>query len=335
MNHNQVAHRFAHQNYSRNGGLTGPRMFAENGTLYSHGRHFAIARHTGNPTFPVLFTDRGYSVRTARHITLARRAFHGRTLFFCHDPSRTVGSVLSDCWSALECDTLPALEKLRREVAELESRISARAAKGQPESPTLSTRLEDRRGSEAHKAREIQERIAELERFRGAFNLKVTDYGKTAESVRRVFLKSDLSTVSATMAKRASDYAAKVARAQRAEEKRRAKENAEAMEAWLAGENVRVYSPAGSPARLRVKDKRVQTSQGAEVTCRSALALFALASRVKARGEIWECPPETEHKVDGYPVRRIDSAGNVVIGCHSLEWQEMARIETACREALA
>lgn len=53
-------------------------MFIEGNTIYSYGRHFPIATRVG--TTKVLFTSKGYSVTTARHKGLVKRALLNKGL---------------------------------------------------------------------------------------------------------------------------------------------------------------------------------------------------------------------------------------------------------------
>lgn len=46
-------------------------LYANNGTIYSYGPHFPICRYIGNNEW--MFTNRSYSVTTARHVSLVRR----------------------------------------------------------------------------------------------------------------------------------------------------------------------------------------------------------------------------------------------------------------------
>jgi len=45
-------------------------LYANNGTIYSYGPHFPICRYIGNNEW--MFTNRSYSVTTARHVSLVR-----------------------------------------------------------------------------------------------------------------------------------------------------------------------------------------------------------------------------------------------------------------------
>lgn len=58
-------------------GTRGFNVFFDGDTIYSYGRHFPIARFAfANGVRYVLFTSEGYSVSTAKHKTLVRRALH-------------------------------------------------------------------------------------------------------------------------------------------------------------------------------------------------------------------------------------------------------------------
>jgi hypothetical protein len=72
-NHNAVAHAWAHQTGKSRKGFN---MFYDGATIYSYGYHFPIATlmHTAQSEPVALFTSEGYSVSTAKHKTVTRRA---------------------------------------------------------------------------------------------------------------------------------------------------------------------------------------------------------------------------------------------------------------------
>ena len=80
-----VAHAFALQEQSV-GTNSGRTFYFEGDSLYSYGRHFCIARFTGEGT--VLFTERKYSNTTAKHINHAWRALNHLHLIQCPYPDR-------------------------------------------------------------------------------------------------------------------------------------------------------------------------------------------------------------------------------------------------------
>lgn len=83
-NHREVAHYWANevQPYGESG-----NMFFEDDTIFSYGRHFPIAKHY--PGDVILFTNRGYSVSTSKHISYTRQAIPGdKQIVYCYNPER-------------------------------------------------------------------------------------------------------------------------------------------------------------------------------------------------------------------------------------------------------
>jgi hypothetical protein len=68
-NHDEVAHFWANKVQS-NG--QGSNMFFKDDIIYSYGYHFPIAKHINNDL--ILFTTKGYSVSTSKHLSIAKRA---------------------------------------------------------------------------------------------------------------------------------------------------------------------------------------------------------------------------------------------------------------------
>lgn len=57
-------------------------------TIYSYGRHFPIAKHVHNQTGNdyILFTERGYSNTTAKHISITYMACRNSEIVYCCNP---------------------------------------------------------------------------------------------------------------------------------------------------------------------------------------------------------------------------------------------------------
>ena len=68
-NHNEVAHFWA--NKVQTTGKSN-NMFFNNDIIYSYGYHFPIAKHINNNL--ILFTSKGYSVSTSKHLSITRLA---------------------------------------------------------------------------------------------------------------------------------------------------------------------------------------------------------------------------------------------------------------------
>jgi len=80
----QVCHLFANQLQTEARTQTS-NLFFDNENLYSYGRHFCIARFVDTDT--LLFTERGYSNTTAKHIGWARHATNHITKIYCAYPT--------------------------------------------------------------------------------------------------------------------------------------------------------------------------------------------------------------------------------------------------------
>ena len=72
---------FSAKNSSRN-------FFFENEQIYSYGYHFVIAMHVTNDRGEagILFTNRGYSNTTSKHISIVRQASSHLTKVYCYNP---------------------------------------------------------------------------------------------------------------------------------------------------------------------------------------------------------------------------------------------------------
>jgi hypothetical protein len=84
----QVAHLWANQlqDEARNTG----NFYFDGSTIYSYGGHFPIAKHVEvNGQKAVLFTTRGYSNTTARHISVTRQAANHLNVIKCYNPNTT------------------------------------------------------------------------------------------------------------------------------------------------------------------------------------------------------------------------------------------------------
>lgn len=75
-NHSEVCHVWAQQKQSEG---RASRIFFDGPSIYSYGRHFEMARFIDANT--VFATTRGYSVSTAKHLSIVRRAISHKTVF--------------------------------------------------------------------------------------------------------------------------------------------------------------------------------------------------------------------------------------------------------------
>ena len=91
LNADNVAHTWAYQ--SQNEAYTPNRSFYFYGpTIYSYGSHFPIAKHAINNKgeTAILFTTRGYSNTTSKHISKVRQSIPNReNIIYCNNPENT------------------------------------------------------------------------------------------------------------------------------------------------------------------------------------------------------------------------------------------------------
>lgn len=294
MNNGQVAHAWVAQ--SRESGK-GSNFYFNGATIYSYGGHFPIATFTDRTTADgariVLFTTRSYSVTTSKHIGYARNALHGLDVCVieCRYPEN-VGNPdnLTDMVERYKAALLKAARA--RSYAELHLRDA--------------------------------ETIRDHARtYAAAFGFSVPE-----------FPELDAATL-ATVRERANKEAAKRKAEAKERERLRALDYAEKVAEWRNGADANAlalwqYSGEATALRLSRDGKRVETSRGASVTIRTALALYRAIAGV--RGETDETRIATVKSfpdVDGFQLRSIGADGSAVIGCHTLEWPEIAAFATA------
>lgn len=83
----ELCHKWANQEQQSGRTSTGT-MFFYNGTIYSYGEHFPIAKHIVNEQGQraVLFTERTYSNTTAKHIRNVYMSCKNDNIIYCQNP---------------------------------------------------------------------------------------------------------------------------------------------------------------------------------------------------------------------------------------------------------
>lgn len=102
----EVAHVFANQTQSEARTQTKNFYFYDK-NIYSYGSHFCIAKFVDENT--LLFTERGYSNTTAKHINLVRHATSHIKKIYCDNPTNTHGDNFNAWLSQAETN----IEKLK------------------------------------------------------------------------------------------------------------------------------------------------------------------------------------------------------------------------------
>lgn len=290
----EVAHVWAQQNQEEG---RCRNMFFYKDKIYSYGHHFCIARIL--PSGVVVMTTRDYSSTTAGHKADVRGAVSHRTMVSCHNPEATAAANKDIALRDIE-DALKEAETIRKVL------------------PT--TRIAGRR---------VALRLAEQ------FNLYLRALPKNERNTSIILTKPLL--VSAEDRQELRDYEDKLRtrrelnyanRSERMKE-RQAKDALKAAEnivSWRAG-TYHDRLPWNVPTMLRLSADRseVQTSHGANIPTSHALRLWPLVKGCKDSGQ----GLQREVRLGHYTLNRIETNGDIVVGCHIIAFPE---IEAIARE---
>lgn len=308
MDHQTIAHRWAQDTGAK---LTGYAMFCASGIIYSHGRHFPIARFVSTPERRgkpsqrvILFNADGYSVSTSKHQSYTRRAIPAGVPVF-----------KIPALSEYEDYTAPVYGK--RVLAwhvEKAAELYAKAQKARTNGPYLEA--------------DAERHLTEAERFAAAFGHKFKR-------------PASLAVLAAAVAKETAKQAkaAKKARAEQEERQRVAAErqreiDAERFADWAAG--VTVHCPTSYRARpdgsayvrrYQFADgtQELQTSQGASVPWEHAVKAFRFIRLCVEKGEGWQRNGRVV-RVGHYQIDRIEPNGDMTAGCHRFAWEAMREL---------
>jgi len=103
--------------------------------------------------------------------------------------------------------------------------------------------------------------------------------------------------------------------------------NAEAVAEWREGRGGTYGLPWGLPVMLRIQPGHpdtLETSKGARVPVAAAIQVFKMAAATRDGGKAW--PDGLTHRVGDFHVDAIDSDGTIHAGCHTIAWDESARM---------
>jgi hypothetical protein len=295
----EVPHLWAHQSQQRARNQQG-NLYFDGPTIYSYGSHFPIATHVSKGRKrAILFTTRGYSNTTAKHLFAVRRAIpEGVQVFHVDLRSNSVGYD-----GSFRANHAEVLEVYRARIVEGIETVR-RSRNGATWTLSTAMRTAD-----------------EMRKYAKFFGVKV---GKVplprkreldalrAESIR----KHDIAKERQAVRDRE--------RARKWEEQKRlnALELPEKIEKWRAGESVQFWGQR-VPTMLRVKGDEVETSLGARVPLGHAKRALPFVLKLHERGEEWRTNGHTIH-LGVYTLDRIDADG-VHAGCHHIGWDEVER----------
>lgn len=293
-----VAHNWANEltvNYKKD--HTAGSLFFEGRIIYSYGYHFPIATICvgKNGKKAVLFTTRGYSNTTARHIAVVRQACSQYELIYCQDPKAAM--------SGTHTGNLQAFEQ----VAKANLIPLAKAKK-----PELYL-------NDIAAQKELATKYAEFFGIEKSKEFKALNYihivtkegGKVAsEKDERARVKADKERQERLAAQHVIDLA----------------KEAEQIKKFRAFKNgyERVWSNASGFSYLRFNKEtnRVETSQKVEIPVKIAERAFKwVLATIKAGG----CDGECGYKILDFEVREV-TAQQVRIGCHLLSIGEINKL---------
>ena len=174
----KVAHLWANQlqDEARNSG----NFYFNGKTIYSYGSHFPIAKHVTNERNEnaVLFTKRGYSNTTSKHIAVTRQAANHLNIIKCDRPNATHKQNF-ERWkieaelSAAKLQKAKKPELYLNELAHIQSEVNKYAQFFGVDIPTiLSTILSIQNKNEYNTYNEQKTAILEAERLKKEAQLK-------------------------------------------------------------------------------------------------------------------------------------------------------------------
>lgn len=224
-------------------------VFFENGTIYSYGRHFPVARFLPDHANIVLFTDRGYSVTTAKHKSIIRSAIPSSyKVIYCDDPSRSHDHNIG-VWHR-------AVDSLRAQFASKTHKIS--------------------RGNIAVN---IFRACESAEVYCNALKLDVPAW--TNETDAEMSARDYVYELA-----KAREAKKELKRAE--SEKLMAIKASERLPLWENGDNVPMDGLYLLDTRLRIKGETIETSRGARIPVSDAIKLWPLLVRAKNSGKTLE-----------------------------------------------
>ena len=109
------------------------------------------------------------------------------------------------------------------------------------------------------------------------------------------------------------------------EERKRQREAQERLQKWVDGESDYPPSAYGQPIRLRIAGDELQTSRGARVPLDHAVKAFRVLKRLHDKGQAYQRNGHTIH-LGHFALDSLDTEGNVTAGCHTVQWEEIARV---------
>lgn len=292
--------------------------YFEGATVYSYGSHYPLGLFVTNKAgaTAVLINESGYSSTTAKHIGAARYAVNHHTRFGIYD-----NDTMKELVSAVRYSS----DKYKAIRNSLSGAIQGRI-KNYYDGLRIDTKK--RRVATLEKTKNgllarCQHYITVLEWFglkptKGALQAMQIVAGAAPDQIKEIAIK----------AKQIEDR--KRAVAEKKHLAARAKQRAEAVQLFLAGENLyngnlRNDLYEHDTILLRVKGDVIQTSRGAEFPIKHALKALPIIRNMKAEGKEWHTNGHTIH-LGNFHIDTIRPDGTVIAGCHTVPYAEIERV---------
>lgn len=292
----ELPHVFARQ--SQEEGRTSSRnFFFERNVIYSYGYHFPIAKILDSGI--VLFTNRGYSNTTAKHIAAVRSALNHKDKIYVNNPTASV----TDNLRAFSNDLKAQFDIIENTRKRPHTRDAAKA--------------------------DVDHIIKTATAYCVAMNttldkqIKLLAKGVSAEQLIAASLFKKAMDAGYDHTKFLVNLNKKLTAAQLKAEKERKIKAQEKLDKWLAGEaNTYFLDGNYTPLMLRkrvIDDENVivETTMGATVSFKAAKVLYDM---IKSGRDI------KGHVIDNYTVIGIN--GTLKIGCHEIPTEEVHRFAT-------
>lgn len=299
----QLAHVWAQQSQPEG---RGSNFFFEGPAIFSYGRHFKIAEFvTRKGKRAVLFTSRRYSVSTSKHISYTRGALAGL---------------------AVPVFTVPDIDAAARAGYQAATRDYYRAAVGAAE----------RASARARKTSNAEWEMARAARLAAEANAYAEFYGLRWRVKTPEFTPERLEAIRAAEKREAARKAART-KAQREADRihgeRMATEYEAKREAWRRGELATMPSHPNwretGGTMLRLSGDRIETSRGAHIPASAARLVWDAVQSCRASGLAWEPIGADRPHIGAFTLDRVTAEGDIVAGCHLIEYAELARMSVA------
>lgn len=293
----ELPHVFARQSQIE-GKTSGRNFFFERNVIYSYGYHFPIARILDDSGI-VLFTNRGYSNTTSKHIWAVRSALNHKDKIYVNNPNASVVDNLIAFSKDLKAE-FDVIENTRRRP---HTRDDAKASVG----GIIKTATAYCVAMDTT----LDKQIKLLAKGVGAERLIAASLFKKAMDAGYDHTKFLL------------NLNKKLTAAQKKADKERKIKAAEKLEKWLAGESNTYYLDTQfTPLMLRKRvidedNVIVETTMGASVSFKAAKVLYDM---IKSGRDI------KGHVIDNYTVIGIN--GTLKVGCHEIPTEEVKRFAT-------